>query len=357
MAQLRARDYGVTVGELPAGPRNKITDVPGLTVGHCTVDTGEHKTGVTVVLPSAQNPFVHKLPAAGFVLNGFGKTAGLVQVEELGTLETPIALTNTLNVGLVHDAMVEYMLGRCAGEGIDLESVNPVVCECNDGGLNHIQRRAVGREQVFAALAAAAPAFDEGDVGAGKGMVCHGLKGGIGSASRTLELDGRTYTLGALVLANHGRLSDLTVNGRRVGLEIEAAKAAKTSDVGSCIVILATDLPLDSRQLGRTARRACVGLARLGSFVGHGSGEVFLAFSTANAFDPREKAATRTVTAFQENQMDLPFRAAAECTEEAVLNCLFTARTVTGWNGKTVYALSSLEIDWENRPPVTGTGR
>ena len=147
MVQLRARDHGVTVGELPIGPRNKITDVPGVTVGHCTVDTEEHKTGVTVVLPGPENPFVHKLPAAAFVLNGFGKTAGLVQVEELGTLETPIALTNTLNVGLVHDALVEYLIGRCEAEGIDLTSVNPVVCECNDGGLNRIQVRAVGREQ------------------------------------------------------------------------------------------------------------------------------------------------------------------------------------------------------------------
>ncbi|MFR1052122.1 MAG: P1 family peptidase [Oscillospiraceae bacterium] len=349
MVQLRARDYGVTVGELPIGPRNKITDVPGVTVGHCTVDTEEHKTGVTVVLPGPENPFVHKLPAAAFVLNGFGKTAGLVQVEELGTLETPIALTNTLNVGLVHDAMVEYLIGRCEAEGIDLTSVNPVVCECNDGGLNRIQVRAVGREQVFAALAAASPDFDEGDVGAGKGMVCHGLKGGIGSASRRLTLDGRDYMLGALVLANHGRLADLTIDGRRVGLEITPEKAARESDVGSCIVILATDLPLDSRQLGRVARRASVGLARLGSFIGHGSGEVFLAFSTANAFDPREKAATRTVTVFHENKMDLPFRAAAECTEEAVLNCLYTAHTVTGWDGKPVYSLLSFSKERNQR--------
>ena len=207
----------------------------------------------------------------------------------------------------------------------------------------------MGREQVFAALAAASPDFDEGDVGAGKGMVCHGLKGGIGSASRRLTLNGRDYTLGALVLANHGRLADLTIDGRRVGLEITPEKAARESDVGSCIVILATDLPLDSRQLGRVARRASVGLARLGSFIGHGSGEVFLAFSTANAFDPREKAATRTVTAFHENKMDLPFRAAAECTEEAVLNCLYTAHTVTGWDGKPVYSFLSFEQEKNER--------
>lgn len=342
MYQLRAVDYKLVVGELPRGARNKITDVPGVTVGHCTVDTPEHKTGVTVVLPCPDDPFTHKLPAAAFVLNGFGKTLGLVQVEELGTLETPIALTNTLNVGLVHDALVEYMVDRCEAEGVSLRSVNPVVCECNDGGMNHIQKRAVGKEEVFSAFASAAPDFDEGDVGAGKGMVCHGLKGGIGSASRVLDIDGTRYTLGALVLANHGRMRDLTICGRNIGGSLEQAKAAKESDVGSCIVLLATDLPLDSRQLGRVARRASVGLARLGSFIGQGSGEVFLAFSTANSFDSREKAATRQVTAFHEDKLDVAFRAAAECTEEAILNCLLTAHTVTGYDGKTVYALTDL---------------
>lgn len=342
MLQLRARDYNFTVGQLPPGPRNKITDVPGLAVGHHTVDNAENKTGVTVLLPGAENPFTHKLPAAAFVLNGFGKSLGLVQVEELGTLETPIALTNTLNVGLVHDALVEYMIGRCELEGVELRSVNPLVLECNDGGINQIQKRAIGREEVLAAFVAASSDFDEGDVGAGKGMVCHGLKGGIGSASRRLEVDGVSYTLGALVLANHGSMTDLTICGEPIGLQLEAAKAAKESDVGSCIVILATDLPLDSRQLSRVAKRASVGLARLGSYIGHGSGEVFLAFSTANPFPVREEAALRTVTAFHEEKMDLPFRAAAECVEEAILNCLFTARTVTGWDGKTVWALRDL---------------
>ena len=342
MYQLRARDYLGPLGELPTGAQNKITDVPGVTVGHCTVDTPEHKTGVTVLLPCPENPFTHKLPAAAFVLNGFGKSLGLVQVEELGTLETPIALTNTLNVGLVHDALVEYMVGRCEAEGVPLRSVNPVVCECNDGGLNHIQRRAVGKEQVFAALASAGLDFAEGDVGAGKGMVCHGLKGGIGSASRILNFDGTQYTVGVLVLANHGRMGDLTIQGRNIGAQLEQAKAAKESDVGSCIVLLATDLPLDSRQLGRAVKRASVGLARLGSFIGHGSGEVFVAFSTANPVLAEDESALRTITAFHEGQLDPVFRATAECTEEAVLNCLFTAHTVTGWDGKTVYALTDL---------------
>lgn len=342
MSQLRARDHGIFIGELPAGARNKITDVPGVTVGHCTIDTDEHKTGVTVLLPCAENPFTHKLPAAAFVLNGFGKTLGLVQVEELGTLETPIALTNTLNVGIVHDALVEYMVARGKAEGTEVYSLNPVVCECNDSGLNNIQTRAVTAEHVQAAFRAASEDFLEGDVGAGKGMVCHGLKGGIGSASRTMEVDGETYTLGALVLANHGRMTDLTINGNHIGSQLDQAKAAKESDIGSCIVILATDLPLDSRQLGRVAKRASVGLARLGSYIGHGSGEVFVAFSTANAFDPNAKTAIRQISAFHEEKMDLPFRAAAEAVEEAILNCLFTARTCTGWDRKTVWALTDL---------------
>lgn len=252
MAQLRARDYHLTVGELPTGLRNKLTDVPGVTVGHCTIDTPEHKTGVTVILPGPENPFTHKCPAAAVVFNGFGKTAGLMQLEELGTLETPIALTNTLNVGLVHDALVEYMINRCESDGFPLYSVNPIVSECNDAGLNHIQKRAVGREEVFRALSAASPDFEEGNIGAGNGMVCHGLKGGIGSSSRLLEIDGQTYTLGALVLANHGRMEDLTICGNPIGSQLEQNKAAKESDVGSCIVILATDLPLDSRQLKRS---------------------------------------------------------------------------------------------------------
>ena len=342
MLQLRARDYGIVVGELFPGIRDKITDVPGIAVGHCTVDTDEHKTGVTVLLPCPENPFTHKLPAAAFVLNGFGKSLGLVQVEELGTLETPIALTNTLNVGLVHDALVEYMVNRCETEGFELRSVNPVVCECNDGGLNHIQSRAVDREAVLAAFAAAGPDFDEGDVGAGKGMVCHGLKGGIGSASRKMEIGNEVYTMGALVLANHGSMKDLTIGGNHIGPLLDQARAARESDIGSCIVILATDLPLDSRQLGRVAKRASVGLARLGSYIGHGSGEVFLAFSTANLYEELDKTPVVPSLSFREDDIDVPFRAAAECAEEAILRAMLAAETTVGWQGTMIYALSEL---------------
>ncbi len=342
MEQKRARDFGLTVGQLPTGPRNKITDVPGVTVGHCTIDTSEHKTGVTVVVPCPENPFFHKLPAASFVLNGFGKTAGLVQVNELGTLETPIALTNTLNVGLVWDALAGYMVDRCTEEGHTLRSVNPVVCECNDGTLNHIQHRAVQAEHVLNAIRSASTDFEEGAVGCGTGMICHDLKGGVGSASRQIELDGQTFTLGVLAQTNHGCLSDLTIQGENIGKELAEQLSAREPDKGSCILIIATDLPMDSRQLERVAKRASVGLARLGSFIGHGSGEVFLAFSTANPWDSRETSTLRQGVFFSEDKMDLPFRAVAECVEEAVLNSMLTAHSTTGWQGKTIPALTEL---------------
>lgn len=342
MDQKRARDYGIIVGKLPTGQKNKITDVPGITIGHCTIDTEEHKTGVTVVLPCQENPFFHKLPAASFVLNGYGKTAGLVQVNELGTLETPIALTNTMNVGLVWDALAGYMIDQCAAEGHMLRSVNPVVCECNDGTLNHIQHRAVTSEHVLSAIQAAGVDFEEGAVGCGTGMICHDLKGGVGSASRQIEFDGQTFTLGVLAQTNHGCLSDLTIQGNNIGKELAAQLDARKPDKGSCIVIIATDLPLDSRQLERVAKRASVGLARLGSFIGHGSGEVFIAFSTANAWNSREKNALRQGILFSEDKMDLPFRAVAECTEEAVLNSMLTAHTTHGWQKKTIHSLTEL---------------
>lgn len=324
------------------GPLNKITDVPGITVGHCTIDTPEHKTGVTVLFPCSENPFFHKLPAGAFVLNGFGKSAGLVQIEELGDLETPIALTNTLNVGLVWDAMAGYMVARCQEDNYTLRSVNPVVCECNDGTLNHIQNRAVTAEHVQYAVEHACTNFEEGCVGAGTGMICHGLKGGIGSASRQFEVDGVIYTLGVLVLTNHGSLADLTIDGQAIGKELAEKLALHKPDKGSCIIIAATDLPLNSRQLTRVAKRSSVGLARLGSYIGHGSGEVFLAFSTANSWDSRDESAIRCGTLFAEDQMDLPFRAAAECTEEAVLKSMRAAHTTTGWQGDIIYALNDV---------------
>ena len=336
---MRIRDYGVRVGRMPRGPLNKLSDVPGVTVGHCTVANARHNTGVTVVMPCPDNPFVNKLPCASFVLNGFGKTAGLVQIDELGTLETPIALTNTLNVGRVHDALVGYMVERCRAEGVPLRSVNPVVCECNDAALNDIAERAVGEEHLLEAIASASADFDEGAVGCGRGMTCHGLKGGVGSASRLIELNGRAYTLGVLAQCNHGRLADLTIAGDRIGERIERELKEGLPDRGSCIMILATDLPVGDRQLRRILKRLSVGLARVGSYIGHGSGEVFIGFSTENRVRADEPRDVVPAVLLNEERIDVAFRAAAECAEEAVLNALCTAEDVTGPNGVTRRAL------------------
>ena len=254
----------LNIGRMPHGPRNSIADVSGVRVGHCTVDDERHKTGVTVILPCEDDIFRNKMPAAYHVLNGFGKTTGLMQIGELGTLETPIALTNTLNVGLVHDAMVEYMCRQGERRGYPVLSVNPVVCECNDASLNDIRHRAVGQAEVFAAIAAASADFAQGDVGAGKGMTCHDLKGGIGSSSRLVEIGGETFTVGVLVLTNHGCLRDLTVGGENIGKEIERRIREDTPDEGSCIMIVGTDLPVTSRQLGRIIRRCSVGACPAG---------------------------------------------------------------------------------------------
>ncbi|MBQ7130757.1 MAG: P1 family peptidase [Oscillospiraceae bacterium] len=320
------------IGRMPQGPRNNIADVAGVTVGHCTVDNDHHKTGVTVVMPCENDIFRSKMVAACHVLNGFGKTAGLMQIQELGTLETPIALTNTLNVGLVHDAMVEYMCRQAETGGYSIRSVNPVVAECNDASLNDIRHRAVGQTEVFAAIEAACSDFEQGDVGAGKGMTCHDLKGGIGSSSRLIDIGEETFTLGILALTNHGSLSDLTIHGKNVGMDIEQQIREDTPDEGSCILILATDLPVTSRQLGRIIRRCSVGLARLGSFIGHGSGEVFIGFSTANRIP--EDTACFDLRCIHEAHINKAFRAAAEATEEAVLQSLLHAKTVTGYSGK-----------------------
>jgi len=335
--QKRIEDYGISIGQLPKGKLNKITDVDGIRVGHCTIDTEQNKTGVTVIIPSKENIFTNKLIAASYVLNGFGKTAGLIQIEELGTLESIIALTNTLNVGLVYDAIVEYMIQQCKKENVRLESVNPVVCECNDSYLNNIQIRAVKKEHVFKAIEEACEDFEEGDVGAGKGMSCHQLKGGIGSASRLVKLDGKDYTVGVLVLSNHGRLEDLIINGDRIGSRIskKGHETYNCEDKGSIISIIATDIPMSSRQLKRVCKRAGVGLARLGSYIGHGSGEIMIAFSTANVLKNSHEADIIDVKILKEDKIDIVFRAVAECEEEAVLNSMITCNKVVGYNGKT----------------------
>ncbi len=318
------------IGEMQHGPRNLITDVEGVLVGHSTVDRGENHTGVTVIMPCRENPYVNKLTAASYVLNGFGKTAGLLQIDELGTLETPIALTNTLNVGLVYDAMVGYMISRCEEDGMSLRSVNPVVCECNDGGINRITNRAVGEKEVLQAIQCADEQFDLGAVGAGRGTVCYGLKGGIGSASRCMNIDGKRYTLGVLVQSNYGASRDLRIK--------KIPEEAAESDSGSIILILATDLPLSSRQLRRVIKRTSVGMARLGSYIGHGSGEVMVGFTTSRPQKTTEHILTQQI--LEESQLNLPFRAAGEAAEEAILLSMLCAGPDRTLDGKTIHSLT-----------------
>lgn len=343
MNRKRAADYGLRVGTLARGPLNKISDVPGVTVGHETIHDGRHHTGVTVIMPCGDNMFKSKLTAASFVLNGFGKTQGLIQVDELGTLETPIALTNTLNVGVVHDALVGYMTERCARDRVMMRSINPVVGECNDSQLNAIEDRAVTRGHVLRAIADARADFDEGDVGAGAGTVCHGLKGGIGSASRQLMIAGQLYTLGVLVQSNHGCLEELTVCGRRLGEEIirkrKRAPEAAPMDRGSIMMIVATDLPVSDRQLRRIIKRCSVGLARCGSYFGHGSGDVMIGFSTANRVPHGGMARVLTRRELTEEALEGAFFAVAEATQEAVLNSLCCADDVIGPDGKVIESI------------------
>jgi D-aminopeptidase len=326
---MRARDLGLACGELAPGPRNTIADVAGVRVGHRTMNEGELRTGVTAIVPPGENLFAEKLVAAADVLNGFGKSTGLVQVEELGTLETPILLTNTFGVGTCANALIRRAIRQNREIGRRSSTVNPVVLECNDGYLSDIQAMAVTETDAEAALGGAGEAFALGAVGAGTGMSCFGLKGGIGSASRMMRFDGADFCLGVLVLANFGRAGDLRLPDGRV---VDPATAPKP-ELGSVIVVMATDLPLEFRQLRRIARRAGVGLARVGSFWGNGSGDIALAFTTANrvAHAPKRDLLQQRVLA--EARIDLVFRAAADATQEAVLDALAAAEPVTGRAG------------------------
>ena len=338
----RIRDLGVSPGVLPTGPLNAITDVEGVRVGHRTLVEGDSvRTGVTAIVPASGDLFQSKVAAAAWVANGFGKAAGLLQVRELGNIETPIVLSNTLAVGTAVTALVRWTLAQPGHEGI--RSVNAVVGETNDGwALNDIRALRVTEKDVEAAIAAAhSGAVEEGSVGAGTGTVAFGWKGGIGTASRRLPQSLGGWTLGALVQTNFGGI--LTVDGVRVGEALKrfsfAEELGRVAGDGSCMIVLATDAPLSSRNLERLARRAELGLARTGSFVGNGSGDFVIAFSTRNRvpYDPRE--AVRRVEELENDHMDPLFLAAVESVEEAVYNSLTRATTVTGAGGRTVEAI------------------
>jgi D-aminopeptidase len=311
------------IGHLPAGARDAISDVAGVTVGHCTLADGPVQTGVTVVRPHGGDPFRDRVPAAAVVLNGFGKSVGLMQVEELGVLETPVALTNTFSVPAVAHAQVRACIAANPECGRGLPTVNPLVFECNDGFLNDIQRMVVGEEHYLQALANTGVAVEEGSVGAGRGMSCFELKGGIGTASRVVD----GVTVGALVLANFGKRHQLRIAGQAMAAEDTGPEK------GSVILLLATDAPLDARQLRRLALRAGVGLARTGSVFGHGSGDIALAFSTAYTVPLEPTRPMPAVAMLHETRLDPLFAAAADATEQAILHALWRAEAVTGRDG------------------------
>jgi D-aminopeptidase len=364
----RARDLGIVVGILPPGKNNAITDVAGVRVGHTTLIKGDNvRTGVTAILPHAGNLFQEKVPAAIYVGNGFGKLMGSTQVNELGEIETPILLTNTLNVPKVADALLDWMLQLPGNEGV--RSINPVVAETNDGFLNDIRGRHVGREEVFAALRAAKDGtVEEGSIGAGTGTVAFGFKGGIGTSSRALPQTLGGYTVGVLVQANFGGV--LTINGAPVGRELgtyylkeqlegrrvsrndvrqaaslpmssvdvtagDQRQAGSLPDIadGSIIMVVATDAPLGHRNLQRLASRAMLGLARTGSPATNGSGDYVITFSTALENRIRAAETMRNTQALGNEAMSPLFQATVEATEEAIYNALLRATTIVGRDG------------------------
>jgi D-aminopeptidase len=347
----RLRDLGVVIGRYPPGPLNAITDVAGVKVGHATLIRGEGplrpgegpvRTGVTVIVPR-DDVWRKKVPAGAFVLNGTGEMTGLAWVAESGFLEYPVALTNTLNVPRVANGVMSWMIKQYPGIGINDDTLTPVVAECDDGRLNDIQGRHVSEQDVMTALdhAATGP-VPEGSVGAGTGMVSYGFKGGIGTASRRLPAEEGGYTVGVLVNANHGRRPELIVAGVPVGklYEPERMTGHHGAGEGSIIVIIATDAPLDARQLGRLAKRAALGLARTGTTARHSSGDFMLAFSTGGTIPHYPEAGTFTLTHLADTHISPLFTATAEATEEAVLNALTMATTVVGRDGHRVEAIS-----------------
>ncbi|MCV2369263.1 DmpA family aminopeptidase [Roseateles oligotrophus] len=334
------------IGVLPGGPLDSLADVAGVTVGHHTLAAGAVQTGVTVIRPHDGDLFLNKLPAGLAVLNGFGKSMGLLQMQELGQLETAIVLGSTMAVGTLATALTREAIARHPQIGRDWPTVNPLVLECNDGYLNDAQAFAVQASDMTLALASTDADFAQGSVGAGRGMSAFGLKGGIGSASRQVE----GYLVAALVLANFGRPEALTIRGRCIGplLQQRLRDADKTAgpEKGSIILILATDAPLDARQLSRLARRAGAGLARTGSDYGHGSGDIALAFSTAYKLPHSARVPMPAIAMLHEARLDPLFQAGAEACEQAIVKALFAASTVEGRDGRRRVGLSELAPDW-----------
>jgi len=348
--RLRARELGIVIGRYQPGPLNAITDVAGVNVGHLTLIRGQGalkpgegpvRTGVTVVIPR-EDVWRKKVPAGAFVLNGTGEMTGLAWVAESGFLEYPIALTSTLNIPRVANGVMNWMIARYPDIGIRDDTLTPVVAECDDSRLNDSQGRHVSEQDVVTALdSASGGPVAEGSVGAGTGMVSYGFKGGIGTSSRRLSDEDGGYTVGVLVNANHGRREELTVGGIPVGQVYgKDTGSPLAGGEGSVIVILATDAPLDARQLGRLAKRAALGLARTGSTARHGSGDFMLAFSTGNTVPHYPKERTFVMTHLADTHLNPLLSVTVEATEEAVLNALTAASTMVGRDNRRVEAIS-----------------
>ncbi|WP_303971434.1 P1 family peptidase [Sporosarcina ureae] len=343
----KVRDRGIIIGRLPTGIKNCITDVKGVKVGHVTLDhplQGDEyvATGVTAILPHGDNLFMNKVVGASYILNGFGKTTGLVQVNELGLIESPIMLTNTFGVPAVTQGTLQYMLEESPEIGNATGTINLVVGECNDSRLNSIRELAVQPSHAIAAIKdATTNASVEGAVGAGKGMICFGYKGGIGSSSRivTDSESGKKYTLGCIVLSNFGKKEDFQNEKYKLSDNPEIPTYPSPAD-GSIMIILATDAPLSNRQLRRVAKRCGIGLGRTGSHFSNGSGDVVIAFSTAHKIPhfTREMVETRQQLRDDHSIMNDLFLGAAEVAEEAILNSLSQAITTTGRMGNIVHA-------------------
>lgn len=321
---------------LPTGADNTLCDVPGVRVGHVSIHAGTARTGVTAILPHAGNLYQRPVPAGASVLNGFGKSMGLVQVQELGEIESPVLLTNTFGVPACATALIRHAIARNPDIGRSSATVNPLVLECNDGKVNDIQALAVTEQAATQAILAADTRVVQGTIGAGSGMCTFGYAGGVGTSSRVVLLpDGNAFTLGVLVLSNFGTQSELRVFGNNFpGNKGSDEGQLVTAEKGSIIVLMASDAPLDSRQLTRLSRRSGAALGRLGSYYGHGSGDIAVAFSTANAIE-RGTQDVYPASRLCESRLDAFFMAAVESTEEAILNALWHAEPHTGYNGTT----------------------
>lgn len=379
-SRARARNLGLNLGQLPTGPLNAITDVPGVKVGQVTLSRGEGplkpgegpvRTGVTVIVPR-DDVWRKKVPAGAFVLNGTGEMTGLAWVAESGFLEYPIALTNTLNVPRVANGVISWMLRQYPGIGITDDTLTPVVAECDDGRLNDIQGRHVSEADVMQALdESSSGPVTEGSVGAGTGMISYGFKGGIGTASRRIPVANGGFTVGVLVNANQGRRPELMMGGVPVGQRYDAEKAQSNllpnlgqdnplawregtagNAEGSIIVIIATDAPLDSRQLTRLGKRAALGLARTGSTARHGSGDFMLAFSTGNVIPHYPTEPIFSLTQLADTHLNPVLTATVEATEEAILNALTGATTVVGRDGHRAEAISIPRLRALLSPPT-----